>query len=166
MTGRIFGIKKSTLLHFFAMTAFLAFVTYVFLSIFLWKNPHLWFFGFCLFVGGFEIVKSVLFKFDSCVYIGTLLLGVGISGFVFTFTNTTAYAPYYIALAFIVASLVTNLICGQKFHLIIAFSITFVTLYCFLHTINLITIQILLAFILPFLLLLITEMLWICFHKK
>lgn len=164
MNGRVFGIKKSTLLNLSAIFIFVAFVIYLFLSIFLWKNAELWFFGFCLFVGSYEIVKSMLFKFDSCVYIGSLLLFIGIFGFIFS--HNVAYAPYFISLAFILASLVTCLLCGHRFHLIVAFSIFFVGFYCLLYTINLITLTILLAFVLPFLLLFILEIIWICFHKK
>ncbi len=166
MEGRFLRVKKTTLLKIFAGLAFLGFLAFIFISIFFFKTPSLWFFGFCLLLGCFEIIKSTLFKLDSALYLGTLLVGIGSLGLFFHFTNTAQYAPFYIALAFIIASLITFLFCGQKFHLIIVFSIIFVSLYCFLYVKNLINIPILIAFTLPFLLLLITEMLIVCFHKK
>ncbi len=166
MNGRFLGIKKSFILKAFAMLAFLSFVAYIFISIFWVKNPTLWFFGFCLFLGGFELVKSMLFKFDSSFYLGSLLVSIGILGFVFHHTDTASYAPFYIAIAFVIASVATFFFCGQKFHLIVAFSIVFVSLYFFLFSKNLISTPILIAFVVPFLVLLILEILMICFHKK
>ncbi len=164
--GRIFGIKKSTILRAFCLLFLLAFVTYVFLSVFLLKNNVLWFFAFCIFVGVVQLVKSFLFRFDSALYLGTLLSMIGIFGHVFVLTNTFAYAPYFIALSFIAASIVTYILCHQKFQLIVAFSIFFVTIYFLLWTKNLITTSNLIAFVLPFLLLLLLEIVLICFHKK
>ena len=157
MNGRFWGIKKSFLLKAHAVLSFLLFVAFVFLSIYLFKKPTLWFYSFSLFLGDFEIFKSILFKLDSAFYLGVLLLGIGISGFVFLYTNTMFFAPFYISLAFIMASLMTAVVCGQRFHLTIAFSLIFVTLYAFLWTKNLITLPIFIAFITPFLILLILE---------
>ena len=166
MTGRICGIKKSLLLRAFAILAVLSFVAYVFLSIFWLKDATLWFFGFCLFVGSFELVKSFLFRFDSCIYIGTLLVCIGIFGYVFSFNGTAAFAGFYVSLAFMLASVVTYFFTGQKFHLVLMFSILFVSLYCLLYVKNLISAPVLVAFLLSFLLLLILEIMFLCFHKK
>lgn len=166
MEGRLFGIKKSLLLSLLAMANFLAFLSYIFVSIFYLKSPVFWFFAFCIFVGVFELCKSMLFKYDSCLYLGSLLLFIGIFGFVFSYTNATAYAPFYICLAFVLASVCTYMFTEHNFHLIIAFSILFVQAYCLLYVKNLITLPILFAFLVPFLLLLILEILLACFHKK
>lgn len=165
-SGRFFGIKKTTLLKIFAMLAFFAFVAYIFLCIFWLKDPMIWFFGFCIFLGGFEIIKSFLFRFDSSLYFGSLLSSIGVLGFVFISTGTSSYAGYYIALAFILASLVTYVFSGQKFHLIVAFSTFFVSLYSLLLTKNLITTSNFVAIVVPFLVLLISEMIIICFFRK
>lgn len=165
-SGRFLGIKKTTLLKAFALLAFLAFVAYVFLCIFWLKDPMIWFFGFCVFLGGFEIVKSFLFRFDSSLYFGSLLCSIGVLGFIFISTGTSAYAGYYVALAFILASLVTYAFSGQKFHLIVAFSTFFVSLYALLLTKNFISPSNFVAIVVPFLVLLISEMIIICFFRR
>ena len=166
MTGRFLGIKKSTILKASALFFFWAFLAFLFVSIFYLKSPEIWFFGFCLFVGSFELVKSFLFRFDTSLYLGLLLFSIGVFGFVFTYTNTSQYAGFYVALAFIFASTLTYFFTGQRFHLIFAFSTIFVSLYSLLYVKNLISSSILIAFLVPFLLLLIVEMVCICFLKK
>ncbi len=149
-----------------AILCFLGFLSFVFVSIFVLKSPSLWFYAFCVFIGGFELFKAVLFRFDSCVYLGTLLVSIGVFGFIFTGTHTEVYAGFFVALAFILASIFTFVFCGQRFHLILAYSIFFVSLYTLLLIKNLINTPILIAFLVPFLVLLIVEILWLCFHKK
>ena len=157
MNGRVFRIKKSILLKSFAVICFVLFLVLTFLSFSTFKIPDLWFFSFCLMIGSFEIFKSFLFNFDSSFYLGTLTFFIGISGFVFWLTHTTFYAPFYICFAFVFSSLLTFFVCGQRFHLIIAYSITFVTIFAFLLTKNLITMPIFIAFVLPFLVLLVVS---------
>ena len=106
MNGRLFGIKKSALLKSFAILGFLSYVTFIFLSIFYFKSPSIWFYGFCLFLGCFEISKAFLFRFDSSLYLGSLLASIGTVCFIFHFTNTSSLAAFYICLAFIIASLI------------------------------------------------------------
>ncbi len=158
MNGRVLGVKKSIILRTSALLFSWAFFVFIFISIFVLKNPALWFFGFCLFLGVFEIVKSLLFRLDSSLYFGSLLTNIGIVGFVFFYTNTTFYAGYYVCLAFIVASVVTCIVCRQPLHLVLAFSIFFVGIYSLLLTKNFISTPIFIAFVVPFLLLLILEM--------
>lgn len=160
MNGRLFGIKKSTLLKLFALVFFVMFVVFAFLAFYVFKIPDLWFYSFCLFLGLFQILKSKFFKYDSSFYLGTLLTGIGIAGFVFLFTKTVEFALFYILSAFILASVLTFVFCGQRFHLIIAYSINFVGLFGFLLTKNLITIPIFIAFVVPFLVLLIVELIF------
>lgn len=164
--GRVFGIKKSLILKGSALLYFWGFLAYLFVSIFVLKNPELWFFGFCIFIGAYELCKSMLFRFDSSLYLGTLLSSIGTVGFIFHYTNTSNFAFFYISMAFMLASIITFLFSGQKFHLIIVFSLFFVTLYSLLYVKNLITSSILIAFLMPFLLLLILEIILLCFHKK
>lgn len=160
MTGRIFRIKKSTIMKAFALLFFLCFLGFIFLSYFVFKKPDLWFYSFCLFLGLFQILKSKLFKYDSSFYLGTLLNGIGISGFVYIFTNTIDFAVFYILLSFVLASVLTYIFCGQRFHLIIAYSLSFAGLYGFLFTKNLITLPVFIAFLTPFLVLLIVEVIF------
>ncbi len=164
--GRVFGLKKSILLKCFFSLFCLGFFSYIFVCIFHFHMPELWFYGFCLFLGAFQILKSVLFKLDSSLYLGSLLCGIGTVGHVYTFTSTASYAAFYIALAFILASISAFVFCGQRFHLLLAFSIFFVSLYALLYVKNLINVYILIAFLVPFLLLLFLEIVFACFHKK
>lgn len=165
-SGRLFGVKKSTILRSFTLLFFLFFVGHIFFCVFSLKKPDLWFYGFCFFVGAFQLLKGFLFKIDSCIYLGTLLFGIGAAGHIFLLTNTAFYAPYFLSAAFVVASIVTFIVCGQRFHLVVAFSTFYVALYAFLLTKNLINLSILIAFVAPFLLLLLLEILILCFHKK
>ncbi len=155
MQGRVLGIKKTYLLRATALICFVAFVALCVLSATIFKKADLWFYSFCLCLGTFELVKSMLFKLDSSFYLGTLLFGIGAVGYIFLFTNTRIYAPFYICLAFIVASVLTAVFCGQRFHLIIAYSIFFVALYALMLIKNFITTPIFIAFIVPFLVLFI-----------
>lgn len=166
MTGRIFGIKKSLILKLSVLMFLWAFIAFVCVSIFYLKSPEIWFYGFCLFLGSFELVKSFLFKFDSSLYLGSLLCFIGTFCFVFTYTETAKYSYLFIALAFLCASIFTFIFTGQRFHLIIAFSIIFVTIYTLLYVKSLISGSILIAFLTPFLLSLILGTVFVCFHKK
>ncbi len=160
MNGNFLGIKKTLILKVSALLFSWAFLAFLFICIFLLKNPILWFFGFCLFLGTFEIIKSLMFKLDSSLYIGTLTTSIGTAGFIFIYTNTSNFAGYYIALCFIIASIITYIFCKQKFHLIITFCILYFSIYSILLTKNLISTPIFIAFIIPFLLLLILEILF------
>ena len=160
MNGNFLGIKKTLILTVSALLFSWAFLAFLFICIFLLKNPILWFFGFCLFLGTFEIIKSLMFKLDSSLYIGTLTTSIGTAGFIFIYTNTSNFAGYYIALCFIIASIITYIFCKQKFHLIITFCILYFSIYSILLTKNLISTPIFIAFIIPFLLLLILEILF------
>ncbi len=158
MNGRVFGIKKSLILRSSALLFSWAFFAFIFVCIFVLKNPPLWFFGFCLFLGVFELIKGFLFGLDSSLYFGSLLTGIGTVGFIFIYTNTSSYAAFFICLAFILASVVTYIFCKQSLHLILAFSIFFVSLYSLLLAKNFISTSIFIAFVVPFLVLLVLEM--------
>lgn len=166
MNGRILSIKKTYILRATAILCVLSFIASIFMSIFLLNSPELWFYFFCLFVGIFQLVKGFLFRFDSCLYLGTLLCAIGGAGLLYTFAHIEQYAGFFIALAFVAASVVTYCFSGQKFHLIFSYSIIFVLLYTYLYIKNFITTPIFIAFLTPFLVSLLTEILFICFHKK
>lgn len=155
MLGRVNGVKKTFLLRFFAIFFSLAFVSLATLSFFVFKIPDLWFFSFCICLGLYEIIKSTFFKLDSAFYLGNLLFFIGLSGFIFLFTKTSIFSSVFILSSFTFASLLTFLCCGQRFHLIIAFSTTFIGFYSYLLIKNLITPVIFIAFIVAFLLLLL-----------
>lgn len=155
MSGRIFGIKKSFLLKVFAILAICSFIALTVLSVLVFKIPELWFYSFCLCFGIFEVVKSFFFKLDSSFYLGNLAFYIGIFGYIFIFTNQTKYAPIFILSAFIISSLLMFLIYKQRFHLILFFSLIFVTVYSYLLINSLITTPIFIAFVVTFLVLLV-----------
>ncbi len=144
-------MKKTWLLRGVALLCLCLFVFLVCESVLILQLPHLWFYSFCLCVGIYELCKGFFFRFDSALYFGTLMLGIGSSGYLFFLLDLMQYGVFFIGLAFIFASLNTFFFCHQKFHLIIAYSISFVTLYGFLLVKNLITTPIFIAFVVMFL---------------
>lgn len=159
MEGRVFGIKKNIVLLIVAISMFFCFITLLFLSIFLFKIPSLWFFSFCGCVGVFELTKSFLFKIDSSLYLGSLLCLVCAAGFVTLLKKDTTYLPILIPACFCIASFVTFLFYRQNFHIILAFSISYFALYGFLLIKKIISFQIFIDFTVPFLVLLIVTVL-------
>lgn len=146
MRGRVFLIKKTWFLRGIALFNLLVLIGLVCMSFLYLKIPNLWFYSFCLCIGGYELTKGFLFRFDSALYLGMLMTNIGTSGFVFYLLELRSFAGFFVALSFILASLLTFAFCHQKFHLILAYSISFFTLYAFLLTKSLITTPIFIAF--------------------
>lgn len=156
MRGRIVGVKKTKILKFVLITYLLLFLTAILINILLIPNyPAFWFFAFSFLVGTYEVMKSRLFKLDSGFYLGSLVTLIGISGFIFLFTNTTEYICEYLLTDFMLASLLTFLICGQKFHLVIVYSLFFALVFTLLFTFSYISLPIFIAILVSYLLLLI-----------
>ena len=89
MKGRMFGIKKSLLLKITAIFLFLCFAVATFFAFYSLKIPDLWFYNFCISLGLFQIVKGFFFKLDSVLYIGFLLLFIGLAGYLFGLQKLT-----------------------------------------------------------------------------
>lgn len=159
MNGKVFFLKKSVFLVLVAISVTISFFVATFLTIHFYSIYDLWFYNFCLSLGLYEIVRSWLFRLDNALYLGSLLMYIGIFGYVFWFSNTVEYAVFYIALTFILSSLNLVVFFKQNFHLILAFIIMYVTVFGILTKISLITPPIFIAFVVPFLLLLILELL-------
>lgn len=157
MNGRFLKIKKSLLLKIMMFFLFVCFVVITTLEMVFWKLFDLWFFNFCFAVGIFQLIKNLFFKLDSALYLGFLLIFVGIAGYVFIFTNILPSAPFYLSFAFVLSSVFTFIGTGQKFHLVLAYSISFVTIFAFLLQKKLITLSIFIAIIVSFLVLLVVE---------
>ena len=155
MRGRINGIKKTYILRFLSVALILLFIGFIFLNIFVLPFPTFWFFAFSFLLGIFEVSKSRLFKLDSGFYLGSLLIFIGISGFIFTLTKTNEFWYLYLMFDFFLSSFLTFLVCGQYFHLIFDFSLLFVLIFTTLYTFSFITLPIFIAFLLSFLLLFI-----------
>lgn len=145
MRGRIFGIKKS-----YILLSLLVFVCAVFLStslvsIFVFNLYYLWFFIFCLCCGVFQLVKGILFRFDSCFYFGVLLLLVGGIGFYTTFSGDVYFQSVYYILAFAIASYFTYVFFNQKFQLYLSILLYFADLIWLFVKIKFISLGIFLA---------------------
>ena len=151
MRGRIVGVKKTKILKFVLITHLLLFLTAILINILIIPNyPAFWYFAFSFLVGTYEVLKSRLFKLDSGFYLGSFLIFIGISGFVFTFTKTDSYWCLYLLADFFIASFLTFLVCGQYFHLIFDFSLLFIIIFTSFYTFSLITLPIFIAFLVAF----------------
>lgn len=157
MKGKTLGMKKTWLLRSIALCCLLLFAGLTTFCVVSLKVPNLWFYSFCLCIGIYELSKGLLFRFDSALYFGLLLTSIGASGFVFYLLQLRQYAAFFIATSFVVASVLTFILCHQKFHLILAYSIGFLTLYAFLLAKNLISTPIFIAFLSIFLLQLVVS---------
>ncbi len=155
MRGRLGNIKKSFILNYLLLFFVAIFISLIFLNIYVIPYPTFWFYAFCLLTGLFEIIKSRFFKLDSVFYLGTLIFFIGLSGFIFLFTNTFRYLHIYILADFFIASFLTFLVCGQKFHLVIDYLIFFVLIFTLLYTFSIISLPIFIAILCSFLVLLI-----------
>lgn len=164
--GRLGNIKKSIILRISIVILFLLFLVSVLLNIFIIDIPTFWFYLFCLSIGIFQTLKSRLYKLDSSFYLGILLLLIGTSGMVYIFTSTITFAHIYILSDFVLASILTFFICGQRFHLIIAYSLFFVLIFVCLYTFSLISLLNLIAILVSFLVLLIIAILIEIFGSK
>ena len=164
MRGRLLGIKKTYLLLASILISLAFFIFSCYFAVLDYRIYDLWFYNFCVSLSIFELSKGFLFKLDSSLYLGFLLLFLGIAGNIFWLTNTTEYAVFYIFSAFSISSIATFIKTGQKFHLIFAYSIIFVSIFGILLKKNFITWPIFIAFVGAFLLLLILEI--IIFFKR
>ena len=157
MKSRFLGIKKSTWLKvslFFNMFLFVLSSTLFLLFL---EDKNLWFYSFCLFTGLYLISKSMLFKFDSACYFGTLLTAIGFSYFYLSIIGMLKFFPVFLLISFAIASLSTYIFFFQSFHIFLAFSLLFSAVGSFLLILNLITIWIFVAFIVASMLLLVVR---------
>ena len=161
MRGRIFTIKKTTLLRLSFIINLVLFIVMSAISFFVIRNYNLWFFMFCIFIGLHLILKSMLFKFDSSCYFGTLLFLLGLM-YIYTIVfNITNFYVVFIVIAFALASFFTGFFFKQSFHYFLSFSLYFVSLDMLFYLINFISIWIFLALLALIVILLICKYLTI-----
>ena len=149
MQSRVFGIKKINLLKFVAVKNLLFFISSIFVSIYVFQIPKLWFDFYCFFVGEYLLTKAFLYKSDSNCYLGFLLIFLGI----FLFLNTMLELNFLfiaIVISFALASLFTFLFSHQIFHLIYGMNFLF---WCFFYVLfrqNIVNIYIFFVIIVSF----------------
>lgn len=155
MRGRIFQVKKTTLL---ALSFCLCCVAFVSISLFLaveLKRYNDWFFVFCTFVGLHFCLRAFLMRVDSSCYLGTTMLLVGLS--YFYCNNMGIYNLYsaFILLAFAFGSFFTYCSFKQSFQLALFLSLIFATFALAFYLLNAISVYIFLALLLLCVLLLV-----------
>ena len=155
MKGRLFSIKKTTILRSSFILLFLLYIVIFILSLTIVKIPNLWFFAFCFFVGLQLMIKSFLFKLDSSCYFGVTLFLVGIFYFHSIYFNIVNFYSVFIELSFSISSFVVYVIFKQPFQFFISLSLFFVAIITLIFILNLISLWIFLAFILVIVLLLV-----------
>ncbi len=138
MEGRIFKIKKTTILSVSFHMTFLLFALFTLLSIFLFKNNYLWFFFFCLFIGGHLLIKSSLFRLDSSCYFGSVLFWVGVMGLLVNSLGLYFFQSVYYILAFSFASFTTFCFFRQRFHLLLSLILFIIDIAWFCYKVKLI----------------------------
>ena len=145
MRGRIFGVKKTTIMSISFYLAFLLIITSTLLSVFLLKNNFVWFFFLCLFCGLHLLVKAVLFHADSSCYFGSILFFIGGFGLIVHFCGLFYFASVFYISAFALSSFFTFLFFKQVFHLWIAIAIIVSDIAWFFYKINLLPLWIFVA---------------------
>ncbi len=150
MSGRVFGIKKSTILQISLLLNIFLGSGLILFSLLYLKNPNLWFFIFCIFAAVQSIVKSMLFRLDSACYLGFLLLLIGVSGFlVFFFDISSKY--FYLMLAAALASFATFLFTKQKYQLMLGILVAGVATISFLYVQKILNLALFISILLIFL---------------
>jgi len=145
MTGRIFNIKKTTILKLsFIFNSFIAVLLSVLSFIYKGANDD-YFFLFCNFLGLHLLVKSALFGLDSTCYLGSALFFCGAFYFYCDFLMLSRYYIVFLVLAFCVASFFTHCFFVRPVHLNVAFALLCATIFTFLFVINSISLWVFLA---------------------
>lgn len=155
MRGRIFSIKKTTILRLSFIINLILYFTSVVLSFTTLKVDNLWFFSFCVFLGLQLVVKSILFYQDSSCFFGVILFLIGGFYFFCFYLGLLNLYIVYLLISIAFSSLVTYHYFKQPFQLAIALSLFFASLFTFIFIINLVTIPIFLALLVGDVLLLV-----------
>lgn len=145
MRGRVFGIKKTDILKCTFFIALISTIVFTVLSCVLIKNYYCWFYGFCLMFGLHFLIKSWLFRLDSCCYYGSLLFFIGLSGILMLFTFLATYFVSMLIFSFFMASFLTFIFFRQYFHAFLSFFLFFAGVSQVLYEIKLIPFWISLA---------------------
>lgn len=147
MRGRIFQVKKTTLL---ALSFCLCFVVFVSVSLFLAldrKRYNDWFFVFCTLVGLHFCLRAYLMRVDSTCYLGVTMLLIGLFYFYSKQMGVYNLYPAFILLSFAFGSFFTYCSFKQPFQFTLFLSLFFATFALAFYLINAISLYIFLAFI-------------------
>lgn len=159
MKGRIFSIKKSTWLMISLILNIVIFLTLSIFSIVIDADYDNIFFLFCLGTGIHQIVKGVLFKFDSSCYLGISLLLVGFFYFFSKMIGILWLYPVFILLSFSFSSFSIGYFFKQPYHFFLSISLFFVCLGLLLFLFKIISVWFFVAILVCCVLLLIVRFL-------
>ncbi len=157
MRGRIFTIKKSSLILSSAIINAIMFLGGSLFFALVFQQYNTWFFVFCINVGLHLIIKGMLLKYDSSCYFGILLFFVGLFYIYCVFLNLFYFYPVFVFIAFAIASYITFYYFSQPFHFILALSLFFVAIGLLFFLLNKISIWFFLAIVVVSVLLLIVR---------
>lgn len=119
-------MRKNKVLLFFVILLMALFISSLFIKINNINLAEYWFSTICVGIGVYSLLYYIMYKLDSSLYYGTLILNLGISSFVqqyFNF-NFAYFYPIYI-LCFALASFAVFAIFRQNIHFKIFAFLTF-----------------------------------------
>jgi len=126
MEGRILTVKKSTWLIVSLVFNFLLFLGMSIVSFIYTKNINSAFFFFCIATGIHQIIKSILFKFDSSCFLGTMLFLIGLFYFFADMFDIFWLYPVFIVVSIVFSSMTVGIYFDQPFQIFLSFSLYFV----------------------------------------
>lgn len=145
MQGRIFSIKKTTILRLSFIINLMLYALSAILSLTIFKIYNLWYFSFSSFVGTQLIIKSALFRHDSSCFFGIILFLIGFFYFYCFYFDILKFFIVFLLLSFAISSFLTYYFFKQPFQLGVSLSLFFASLFTFIFISNIISLPIFLA---------------------
>lgn len=139
MKGRIFHVKKTTIITLSFVISLCAIIGLGLFSGIKLKHFNAWFFIFCLFVGLHFLLRANLIRVDSNCYLGWTMFLVGAMYFYSKHFEVFELYPAFIVMSFAFGSLFTYFQYKQPFQLTLFFSLIFVTFALTFYILNLIS---------------------------
>ena len=147
MRGRFLSIKKTTILRLSFVLCMIFYATLTIFSITTKRIENAWFYYFCISVGIFLIIKSLLFRLDSSCFFGCILLFVGVFYFLVFFENIEFLFSVFVLFAFSISSFNTYVFFNQPFQFYISLSLFFASVLTFIFILGIISLGFFLALI-------------------
>ena len=155
MQGRIFSIKKTTILRLSFIINLILYFTSLVLSFTILNIKDLWFFSFCCFIGIQLLVKSILFRHDSSCFFGIILFLIGFFYFYCFYLGIFQFYIVFMLSSFSISSFTTYYFFNQPFQFAVGLSLFFASISTFIFILNIITLLIFLALLMVNVLLLV-----------
>lgn len=117
MQGRIFGIKKSSIIKFAVALSTILFIFSTIFFIFFSKYKDLWFYSFCIEIGFCVFLKGILLRIESLNYFGTFLSAIGVFYIYSFFLKIETFYIVFIFFALAFSSFMTFCSFKRKLHI-------------------------------------------------